>query len=259
MSEKRQNLEDSARNRSPKPRSVFSGFVRKVLMKGYRLICRMSCSRCRRPSVVWQEPMRMSLDEMYAFYDESSADVIARHARRRPCPPSMLGRSLTYSFDRTAFGFRFAGNGNPKSWIYLSSRRTLPTVYALEFEYIPHSVFREFLQIVFCGDDLDNRHRFVFRDNESVEYEMFRHGLFAKPIRRVPFRLELHRASTIRLEVVGNVFTVLVNGSEIVTVRDRLWQRRPTVGKLIFWNDCDPVKMDFELGEVRLSSSGEVS
>lgn len=228
--------------------------VRKVMMKGYRLLCRLFCSRCRRSRIAWRLESVRALAEVYSFFDERSADVIARHARRRPCAPVQPDGSLAYSVARAGDRFSFAGNGVPRSWIYLSSKGPFPDAYAIEFEYAPHAVFREFLQITFCGGDLDNRHRFVIRDNEVLEYEMFWHGLFATPVRNVPLSLELHRAATIRLEVVGNVFTFLVDGEEVLTVRDRMWRPRPTVGKLIFWNHHEPVKMNFELGEVRLFS-----
>lgn len=228
--------------------------ARKVMMKGYRLLSRIFCSQCRRPQVAWQLESSRALDEVYSFFDENSADVIARHARRRPCPPSRAGGPLAYCATRIGDRFSFAGCGVPYSWIYLSSGKPFPEAYAVEFEYTPHTVFREFLQIAFSGNDLDNRHRFVIRDNEVLEYEMFWHGLFATPVRNVPLSLELHRAATIRLEVVGDIFTFLVNGEAVLTVRDRMWRPRPTVGKLIFWNHHEPVKMNFELGEVRLFS-----
>lgn len=223
-------------------------------MRGYRLLCLIFCSRCRRPQVTWRLESVRALDEVYSFFDERSADVVARHMRRRPCAPIQPDGRLSYSVSRDGNRFSFVGRDVPWSWIYLSSDEPFPEAYAVEFEYTPHTVFREFLQIVFSGNDLDNRHRFVVRDNKVLEYEMFWHGLFALPTKSVPFSLELHRASTIRLEVVGDTFTFLANGEAILTVRDRMWHSRPTVGKLIFWNHHEPVKMNFELGEVRLFS-----
>ena len=100
----------------------------------------------------------------------------------------------------------------------LVSKGRLPPVYAMEFDYTPHTAFREQLQFDFLMRSLHQRFRFMLRHNERFVFSVIDGGFFAPDSRSVPFSFKLGETARVRFEIVHDVFTLIVDGSVVMSV-----------------------------------------
>ncbi len=119
-----------------------------------------------------------------------------------------------------AHGQRFTyAAGRPLRWIMLISKKPLPPVYALEFDYTPHTRFREQLQFDFKLRSLHQRLRFMLRHNERFVFSAIDGGFFAPDSRSVPFSFKIGETARVRFEIARDIFALLVDGSLVMSVR----------------------------------------
>jgi len=125
-----------------------------------------------------------------------------------------------YSVSPVAGGQRLVySRGNPFRWIMLVSQKRLPPVYALEFDYTPHTAFREQLQFDFLVRSLHQRLRFMLRHNERFVFSVIDGGFFAPDSRSVPFSFKMGETVRVRFEIVRDVFALIVDGKTVMCVR----------------------------------------
>ena len=209
-----------------------------------------------RPTLEWTTVPELSdVRSFYSFHDQSCPDV-ADIPTERFWRSHFFGRyqlhldshaSLAYELSDVPGGVRFRSPATPDTWIYLVSRRVLPTAYAIEFDYRPDSVFKEQLQLDWAATSLAERHRFILAYNEYVRYQRVARGLLPDDVAHVPCSLPLGRASRVRLEIVARTFALSVDGRTVCCYRDAGHRPRPSRGFLLFWNGHDERAMDFQV------------
>ena len=126
-----------------------------------------------------------------------------------------------YSIKPVAGGQRLVyQGGRPFRWIMLVSKRRLPAVYALEFDYTPRSTFREQLQFDFFMQSLHQR-------------------------------LQLDVAVRVRFEIVRDVFTLIVDGNVVMCVKvEGLCENVGGACALIFYDQDPDVLIDCEIANL---------
>lgn len=214
-----------------------------------------------RVPVDWTRSEELSdFRRLYSFHDRTCRDV---RGRWRPAwQAAHLGfrypvhtedhARLPYRVEESAGSFRFVSEAKPDTWIYLVSRQELPEAHAIEFDYLPRTVFREQLQMDFALTSLADRHRLILSDNRRIRYQRIERG-FALPDRAgVPCSLELGKSSRIRLEVVGRQFALLIDGRFLTGWRDERYRPRPSRSFLVFWNGRDGRAMDFSISNFQV-------
>lgn len=216
--------------------------------------------RSKRPAVNWVHVPEMSdLRSFYTFHDQNCPDVASiatpafwfSHFRGKYPLHLESDDLLAYQCREEEGGLRFRSDPVPGTWIYLVSRNLLPTSYAIEFDYTPHSVFKEQLQFDWAASSLAERHRFILTYNEYVRYQRLVHGFMLNDVDRAPCSLKLGEPSRIRLEIVEQTFVLVVNGRTVACWQDRGYKPRPSRGFLLFWNGPDARPMDFRISDFR--------
>jgi len=230
--------------------------------KGLRI--RLAWRRASPVSATWKKDCD-SLDLMYDFRDESSSDVrsLLKHDRswRRShftndfrLPVGGIDK-LSYQVNRNDQGVRFHADNDGEHWIYLLSRNDMPDSYAIEFEYVPHSVFREQLQICFCARSLCDRHRFILKFNRQIYYQVVKNGFFLPKLDSKNLSLDLHRATVVRFEKCRDTFSISFDGK--VALCEKCLALPPVRSRsmLLFWNRANGEmacqEIDFELRNFR--------
>lgn len=157
-----------------------------------------------------------------------------------------------YSIKPVAGGQRLVyQGGRPFRWIMLVSKRRLPAVYALEFDYTPRSTFREQLQFDFFMQSLHQRLRFMLRHNERFVFSVIDGGFFAPDSRSVPFSFKLDVAVRVRFEIVRDVFTLIVDGNVVMCVKvEGLCENVGGECALIFYDQDPDVLIDCEIANL---------
>lgn len=129
------------------------------------------------------------------------------------------GASVGYSVSAVPGGQRLVyRGGHPWRWVMLVSKDRLPPVYAMEFDYTPHTTFREQLQFDFLMRSLHQRLRFMLRHNERFVFSVIDGGFFAPDSRTVPFSFKIGETARVRFEIVHDVFTLIVDGNVVMSV-----------------------------------------
>ena len=215
------------------------------------------------PSVVNWCPVGESVDfrDFYSFHDRNCQDVrgiqsaawLASHFHGYYRQHLENDVTLDYSVEpQENGGIRIRSAEHPDTWVFLASRRRLPSVYAIEFDYLPRTVFKEQLQIDFDATSLADRHRFILTYNEYVRYQRIRCGFWLPDAGRHPFSLPIGETTRIRLEVVRGVFTLRADGQIIACWRNLDYRPRSARNYLLFWNGDDRREMDFTLSNLKI-------
>ena len=157
-----------------------------------------------------------------------------------------------FSVSPAAGGQRLVYPGTrPMRWIMLVAKRRLPPVYALEFDYTPHTAFREQLQFDFLMRSLHQRLRFMLRHNERFVFSVIDGGFFAPDSRAVPFSLKMGVAVRVRFEIVHDVFALMVDGQVVMCVKvDGVRGDMGEPCALIFYDQEPDVLIDCEIANL---------
>lgn len=217
--------------------------------------------RSERQPVEWVDvPALSDVRRFYSFHDQNCPDVRTIPTREWWCS-HFRGRyrlhleqdaSLSYEVRDEDDGVRIVSPPVPQTWIYCISRTVLPTTYAVEFDYTPFSVFKEQLQLDFAATSLAERHRFILAYNERLRYQRIERGFLLPDIDVSPLTLPLGRPTRIRLEVVGQVFSLSADGRTAASWRDCRYSPGPARNFLLFWNGTDERAMDVRIGGFRV-------
>ncbi len=231
----------------------------------------MASRKTRRPVLRWRT-YREGLD-FYETHDETCDDVIQLNQEGPRWRNSHFGlrysvhelgeRSLRYSISDVDKGKRFEADANSEHWIYLVSTGDLPQTYALDFDYIPHTTFNEQLQVDFACESLAFRHRFILEFCEKVFYQTVQYGFFLGKGPWASAQVELHKPLHVRVEVVGNVFSFVLNGVCLLCVKDWFYRPRRDRSILLFWNgktrERSYQKIDFEIRNFKVQVAADRS
>lgn len=147
------------------------------------------------------------------------------------------------------------------TWIYLVSKQKCPAVYAMEFDYIPHTEMKETLQIDFCCHSLSRRFRFLLENNRTLKFDVTDRGCFVYYYNikewnkyKKPCSLPLHKTTHIRLEIINDVFAIYYDGILQMAIRVRGYEPCPTDWYLVFWNGVKKEQaMSIEISNFKLS------
>lgn len=233
----------------------YRNFARRVLAYRASVATTGAC----RPRVQWKT-WHKGLD-FYSMHDEHCDDVVDLNgngprwrAAQFSLPYSVhtCGEDeLSYAVSAVENGLRFRADDETEHWVYLVAKRMLPCSYALEFDYVPHSVFNEQLQVDFAAESLARRHRFILEFCSTVFYQTVENGQFLQKCPRVQRDVPLHSPLHVRVEVVGNVFCLLFDQKIVLCVKDRFYRPRKDRSFLLFWNGLAPgvpfQTIDFEI------------
>ena len=146
------------------------------------------------------------------------------------------------------------------TWIYLVSKQKCPAVYAMEFDYVPHTEMQETLQIDFCCHSLSRRFRFNLENNRTLKFDITDKGCFVYWINvkgwnkyKKPCSLPLHKTTHVRLEVINDVFAIYYDSVLQMAVRVKGYEPCPTDWYLVFWNGVEKEQtMNIELSNFKL-------
>lgn len=147
------------------------------------------------------------------------------------------------------------------TWIYLVSKQKCPAVYALEFDYTPHTEMQETLQIDFCCHSLSSRFRFNLENNRTLKFDITDRGCFVYWMNvkgwskyKKTCSLPLHKSTHVRLEVIKDIFAVYFDSMLQMAVKVKGYEPCPTDWYLVFWNGVEKEQaMNIELGDFKLS------
>lgn len=170
-----------------------------------------------------------------------------------------LSPSPRYSMVRSSNTLIIDTDSKIDTWIYLVSKQKYPTIYALEFDYIPHTVMQETLQIGFCCHSLARRFRFNLKNNKVLAFEVVDKACFTYCNLRSWNKFEkksslpLHRATRIRLEVIKNIYAIYYDNNLEMAVRIKEYEPQITAWYLIFWNGFDiECPMNIEIKNLKI-------
>ena len=146
--------------------------------------------------------------------------------------------------------FRYPG-GRARRWIMLTAGKVLPEDFAVEFDYVPHAVFREQLQFDFGMSSLGERLRFMVRNNASLVFNAVAGGRFPPDVRQVPFAFPEGKPTRVRIECRDGVASFLADGRNVLSLSCD--GRRPFAGRaaLVFYEDGPDRPIDFEIRAFR--------
>lgn len=150
-------------------------------------------------------------------------------------------------------GLRFVhATGKPMRWVMLTTTGRLPDDFALEFDYLPRSAFREQLQFDFRMGSLGDRLRFMVRDNARLAANAVENGRFPPDGRSIPFSFRIDETAHVRIESCGGVHSLSVDGRNLLSLSyEGPSGRRGGFAALVFY-ESDPAKpVDFEISRFR--------
>lgn len=171
---------------------------------------------------------------------------------RLPMSSPLSSPSTAWSITPVDGGARYSrAPGTPMRWIVLCSREPMPPDFAVSFVYVPHAVFKEQLQLDFAMNSLGERTRFMVRNNERLVFSRVRGGKFLPDDRVLRFCFELDSPVSMRVESVGGVTSLSVDGRVMMSMRA---ETPPTGGylALVFYQESESGAIDLELRDFRL-------
>lgn len=176
-------------------------------------------------------------------------------ARARAYPPSdrpFAVPSPRFAVDAVDAGVRIRhAAGSPRRWVMLTAVERLPEDFALEFDYVPHTEFREQLQFDFGMSTLGDRLRFMVRDNRVLAFNRVVDGRFLSDIRRVPCAFPLDEPTHVRIESLAGVISFAAGGRRLLSLSGEGKPPSAGLASLVFY-DSDPSKpIDFEISRFR--------
>lgn len=171
------------------------------------------------------------------------------------CAPPAL-----YKVEKTDSTLHIMTDDKPDNWIYLVSKKLQPTVYAIEFDFIPHTMMYETLQFDFCAMSLAQRFRFNLENNETFKFDIVDRGYFtywANPQKWDVFKkkmsLKLHEPSHILIVVAGDRYAFYMDGECVMAVKVKEYTPQPSYWFFIFWNGrIKGNNMDIEINNFKV-------
>ena len=173
------------------------------------------------------------------------------------------GTALPYAVAEPRFtvtpvsdGLRFTSSGTgPMRWVMLTGKSPLPRDFALEFDYVPHTVFREQLQFDWAMSTLGDRLRFMVRDNERLVANAVEKNAFPPDGRTLPFAFTLGASHRVRIESHGGVHSFIVDGRNLLSLTyDGNAGATGNYAALVFYEATPDRPIDFEIRNFRFSA-----
>ena len=235
-----------------------------ISKKWLKRVCRLTEEEV--PVIQWKEEATQSgLDSFYCL-DQQSEDVRDLLLPLR----NLVHDKMNWWRSRFSNKYMFVSNGLPiiqpcyeikrenrrlciktgsqlDTWIYLVSKQKQPTIYALDFDFIPHIEMQETLQLCFASSSLASRFRFNLENNKTLKFDVVDHGNFtwwqnteewkSRFMEKCSF--PLHEITHIRLLVIENIFAIYHNNQFKMAVRVDDYVPVKNYWYLIFWNGIE--------------------
>ncbi len=225
---------------------------------------------CDVPHIEWIEDAKTSHGfDSFVYLDEKCDDIKYLVFTRWPIPlssyywwKSRMGGEYFYTntqkkdpeylVERNDSILHIMTSSRPDSWVYLSAVDKQSDCYALDFDYLPKGEQYETLQIDVRLKSLANRLKFVIRNNRDVKFDMYMQSnpLAVSNDERwrkfiTPVSLSKEDYSHIRLEVIHDYYSLIVNEKRIISIKV---DGSSTVGDywcLMSWNSYDEIPCEF--------------
>ena len=137
-------------------------------------------------------------------------------------------------------------------WVMLTSKAPLAEDFALEFDYVPHAVFREQLQVDFRMSSLGDRLRFMVRDNTRLVANAVEGNAFPPDGRTQPFAFALGKSHRVRIESCGGVHSFVVDGRNVLSLTyEGVAGSKGAHAALVFYEAAADRPIDFEIRNFR--------
>ena len=238
--------------------SATCDYVQKHLMRESKklreeLLARISFG-CPPQEVDWVfNPRLSSLPDEYLFKDEHSPDI--EHLKTQ-YPTQDDGRdwfmahfSAPYPLQADEapapmYTLSFSGSDGvdittdsiPDHWVYIVSKETFPSHYAVEFDFRSATRIKEQLQLCFHADSLAERRRFIWEYGENVFFQIVSQAFFMEPMKSTPAFNRPGEWVHIRMEVVGNKAFYYMDGHLQISVDLHELPSQGNRFMIIFWN-----------------------
>ena len=214
------------------------------------------------PSGDWREILSAgTIEDVFHLADETEPRLAAVNAiADGDCSPEM--RTLAFSPSNRPFAvpsprftvdpsedgvhIRYAA-GSARRWVMMTVVERLPEDFALEFEYVPHALFREQLQFDFGMSTLGDRIRFMVRDNRTVVFNRVVGGRFLPDARQVPCEFPLDKATHVRIDSRAGVVSFAMNGSRLLSLAGEGKPSSAGLAAFVFYEDGAVRPIDFEI------------
>lgn len=220
------------------------------------------------PVVIWRDMTPADgLVGLFRFADETDPTIAAvnriaagtgsEEDRRAICVTGRFPLECAApTFDRRAVGdgWRFIHPaGSPMRWVMMSTASALPTDFALEFDYLPHTEFKEQLQFDFRMASLGDRLRFMVRGNSTLVMNAVENGHFPPDLRSASCSFPVGKVVRIRIESCRGVHSFFVGGRNLLSLAyDGPAGKSGGYAAFVFY-DSDPSKpIDFEIARFKL-------
>lgn len=148
----------------------------------------------------------------------------------------------------------------PNRWVMLCGKYAQGSVYAVEYDFRTDSDFTE-IQFAFNYRNIAERVRLMVVDNRELIFQTVEKGAFIRPTKTRPWRFEHGRTYHVRIEVRGDVFSYIVDGEPLMTLRvpEFLAAREDDSFALIFWEKDDVRPISAEIRNFRVFRGNEIA
>jgi hypothetical protein len=229
------------------------------------------------PLIEWEEDSVTSKGfNSFTFLDETCVDIKYLVHTRWPLPissyywwKSRLGGDYFYTntqvkdpcylVEQEDSVLHIKTSKKKDSWVYLSAIAPQAQYYALDFDYLPIGDQYETLQIDVRLRSLANRLKFVIRYNKDVKFDMYiqSNSLAVSSDKRwkefiKPLTLSKGEYSHIRLEVMDDIYSLVVNEERIITVKVDNSSDLGNYWCLMSWNSQEEIPCEFKIKNFRI-------
>lgn len=204
------------------------------------------------------------IDTLFNFNNETSSDIQNLHHDLYPISnngknwfmshftsiyplTNTKNTDNNYSLEICNDGFHIETDSADNHWIYIVSNKTMPSKYALEFDYNSKTSICEQLQFDIHSTSLANRFRIISEYGKLLFFDAVKDGFFLKRFYEKKSLLPTNTLNHIRLEVFENHILYYVNNNIELSVTINKLEIKP--GKLIilFWNREDKAPIDIKI------------
>lgn len=130
-------------------------------------------------------------------------------------------------------------------WIFLQIPNKL-AIYEFSFDAIVKTVNSEF-QLAFNFENIGRRYRFNLVNNQRINFDIVKDGIFHNNLVSIPFVLNLGELYHFKLRVNENKFQYLINDSVVMSVQINTKELLKGNIVLILWNsEVNPINVVYK-------------
>lgn len=144
-----------------------------------------------------------------------------------------------------------------KEWIYyLLKNQEKNILIDLNVSFL--SEFTEF-QFDFLHKSIYERLRFMVVDNTKLVFEVVSKGMFFVDLKSIPFSFELNRVYNVRIIILGNKYSFIVNDKTLMTITNNSEEKNNQIYDIAFilWDNKDKSDIKLNLESFNIYVIGE--